>query len=55
LYGARLNGAILRQANFTNTSLENADLTNADLAGVIWNHTLCPNGQSSDVFYQCGH
>jgi len=48
LNGASLAGANLRGANLTGANLTGADLTGANLHGVVWSHTTCPDGTSSE-------
>ncbi len=45
LSDANLSGADLSYANLSETSLRGADLTL-----VIWDHTVCPDGSSSNIF-----
>jgi len=58
LRNSRLLNAYLRDADLRNAKLDNADFTGADLtgadlsgasvAGVVWRHTVCPDGTNSD-------
>ena len=62
LIGANLTGANLAYADLTSahlaiTELSGAFLAGANLTGVVWSHTICPDGTNSDNngFTCCGH
>ena len=62
LIGANLTGANLAYADLTSahlaiTDLSGAFLAGANLTGVVWSHTICPDGTNSDNngFTCCGH
>jgi hypothetical protein len=43
-----LRDADMRGANLTGTDLRGSDLSSAMVEGVVWSHTLCPDGTDSD-------
>ena len=48
LNGANLSGANLHGADLTGANLTGANLSGANLNRVVWSHTTCPDGTSSD-------
>ena len=60
LTGTDLSGATLREADLANANLSGANLTNASLLysnfsataidNVVWENTICPNGNNSNLY-----
>lgn len=57
LRDTNLVNAVLDHSNLTDADLTGADLSGASIVGVIWHHTMCPDGRNSDrVGHTCaGH
>jgi hypothetical protein len=48
LSGADGHNAVFSGGNFTAANLRGAKLSGASLDGVVWMHTICPDGENSD-------